>query len=62
MANNIHSVQAEKYSQVMASTFEDGDIKKVWLSIHLDGASARAVLTKDQALQVCDAIQKAIKE
>lgn len=41
---------------VFVHAFDD----KVWLALHLHHASARVILTKDEARQVAEAMQKLI--
>ena len=46
---------AEK-DMVFVHPFDD----RVWLALHISGASARVILTKDEARQIAEALQKLV--
>ena len=43
-----------------AAVYTDAYDNGLWLSVMLDGASARAILTRDQALALIESIQFAL--
>lgn len=57
MSDVDHTVRlSDKETRINVDTFDDG----VWLAINMNRSSARTVLTKDEAKELIDALNKIV--